>query len=51
MKSIAGLILILAASPVAAQQGERLFYYSDNERSYASLVANIDHIDVLAPSA
>lgn len=45
------LLLILAAAPAAAQQGERLFYYSDNENSYRSLVANIDRIDVVAPSA
>jgi spore germination protein YaaH len=38
-------------APAAAQQGERLFYYVDNDAAFASLAANIDRIDVLAASA
>jgi spore germination protein YaaH len=41
----------LWAAPVAAQQGERLFYYVDNEDAWESLVTNIDRIDVVAASA
>ena len=35
----------------AAQDAERLFYYVDNDDAYASLVANIDRIDIVAPAA
>lgn len=41
----------LCAVPAAARQGERLFYYVDNENAYESLVTNIGRIDVVAPSA
>lgn len=34
---------------VAAQDMERLFYYTDNEGAWASLVANVDRISVIAP--
>jgi len=44
-------VLLLSSAPLAAQGGERLFYYTDNENSYNSLVAHIASIDVLAPSA
>ena len=40
-----------SAAPADARQGERLFYYVDNENAYESLVTNIDRIDVVAPSA
>lgn len=43
--------LALSASVTAAQDAERLFYYVDNEDAYASLVANIDRIDIVAPAA
>jgi spore germination protein YaaH len=43
--------LALSAASALAQGGERLFYYVDNESAYASLVANIDRIDIIAPSA
>jgi spore germination protein YaaH len=43
--------LILAAAPAAGQDGERLFYYVDNEAAWGSLVANIERIDIVAPSA
>ena len=43
--------LLLCTAPLAAQRGERLFYYVDREDSYNSLVANITRIDVIAPSA
>lgn len=33
----------------AAQEIERLFYYTDNENSYASLSANIDRVSIIAP--
>jgi spore germination protein YaaH len=40
------------AGPLGAQRPpERLFYYTDNEAAYTSLVAHVDRIDVLAPSA
>lgn len=51
------LILLLGfglpgfVSPAAAQPAERLFYYVDTEESFRSLRANIERIDVLAPSA
>jgi len=41
--------LMLLAAPARAQEMERLFYYTDNEDAYASLVANIDRISVIAP--
>ncbi|MBR9989255.1 MAG: hypothetical protein KFH98_05825 [Gemmatimonadetes bacterium] len=41
----------LYAHPAAGQQGERLFYYVDNEAAFESLVTNIDRIDVLGASA
>ncbi|MGD2069551.1 MAG: glycosyl hydrolase family 18 protein [Gemmatimonadota bacterium] len=34
-----------------AQDVERLFYYVDRESSYESFVANVDRIDILAPSS
>lgn len=39
------------ASAFAQQPLERLFYYVDREDSWESLVAHIDRIDVVAPSA
>ncbi len=48
----AALAAVLCAAPAAGQeQGERLFYYVDNEDAWESLVANIARIDVVAPSA
>ncbi len=47
----AALALLLAASPAAAQDIERLFYYVDNEASFNSLKANIDKISIVAPGA
>jgi spore germination protein YaaH len=44
-------VLLLGTAPLAAQGGERLFYYTDNENAYHSLVAHIASIDLLAPSA
>lgn len=41
----------LCAVPADARQGERLFYYVDNEGAYESLVTNIERIDVVAASA
>jgi spore germination protein YaaH len=41
--------LMLLAVPAHAQEMERLFYYTDNEDSYASLVANVGRISVIAP--
>jgi len=43
--------LLLCTGPLAAQGGERLFYYTDTESSYHSLVAHVASIDILAPSA
>jgi spore germination protein YaaH len=43
------LALTLLAAPAYAQELELLFYYTDNEDSYASLVANIERISVIAP--
>ena len=40
-----------SAADTAAQEAERLFYYVDNDDAYASLVANIDRIDIVAPAA
>jgi len=48
--SIAGLAVLALAAPLAAQRGERLFYYVDREDSYNSLIAHIGSVDVLAPS-
>lgn len=44
-------LFLLCTGPLAAQGGERLFYYTDSESSYNSLVAHIASIDVLAPGA
>lgn len=49
--SAACAAVIILAAPAAAQDGERLFYYTDSEAAYESLVAHIDRIDVVAPSA
>ena len=43
--------LLLCTTSLAAQGGERLFYYTDREDSYRSLVAHISRIDIVAPSA
>ena len=43
--------LLLSSAPLAAQGGERLFYYTDTEASYNSFVAHVASIDILAPSA
>lgn len=43
--------LALSAAPAAAQRMERLFYYTDNEDSWASLQQHIDQISVVAPVA
>jgi spore germination protein YaaH len=48
---LAALLLVTVTGSAAAQAPERLFYYVDQEGSYASLVANIRRIDVIAPSA
>lgn len=51
---MSGCAVIAAAAsvaPAAGQDGERLFYYVDNQDAYESLVANIDRIDVVAVSA
>ncbi|HEX6135238.1 MAG TPA: glycosyl hydrolase family 18 protein [Longimicrobiales bacterium] len=48
---LASLTILLLASPLSAQQRERLFYYVDQEPSWNSLVRNIERIDVIAPSA
>jgi spore germination protein YaaH len=45
------IAVLLSAAPLAAQRGERLFYYVDREDSYNSLVQHIRSIDVLGPSA
>jgi spore germination protein YaaH len=45
----AGLALLPATA--SAQEVERLFYYVDRESSWDRFVANVDRIDVLAPSA
>jgi spore germination protein YaaH len=45
------LLLIATTLPLAAQGGERLFYYVDNQDAWESLQANIERIDVIAPSA
>lgn len=42
---------LFAATVHAQQSPERLFYYTDNEAAYESLVTHVDRIDVLAPSA
>jgi spore germination protein YaaH len=47
----ASVAVLLCITPLAAQRGERLFYYVDREDSYNSLVEHISRIDVLAPSA
>ena len=44
-------IAILASATALQAQTERLWYYTDREDSYESLVRNIKKIDVLAPSA
>lgn len=42
---------LLQADPAAAQSGERLFYYVDQEAAWNSLVRNVSRIDIIAPSA
>ena len=49
--SLACIAVLAFAAPLAAQRGERLFYYVDREDSYNSLVQHIRSIDVLGPSA
>jgi spore germination protein YaaH len=55
LPSLATLRLLLTiaalapAATVGAQAPERLFYYMDNEDSYASFVKHVDRIDVLGP--
>jgi spore germination protein YaaH len=49
--SLALSAVLAFAAPLAAQRGERLFYYVDREDAYESLVQHIRSIDVLAPSA
>lgn len=47
---LAWLVIALTGREAAAQQPlERLFYYTDTENSYSSLVRNIDQITVLGP--
>lgn len=41
--------MLVLAGPAAAQDIERLFYYTDNENAWASLRANIDRISIIAP--
>ena len=43
-------LLLLCSAPLAAQRGERLFYYVDREDAYNSLLEHISRIDVIAPS-
>jgi spore germination protein YaaH len=46
------VVLGAVAPPLAAQDRiERLFYYVDRETSYQSLLAHIDEITILSPSA
>ncbi len=45
------IFLLGSVSPGAAQQPERLFYYVDTEESFRSFRANLERIDVVAPSA
>lgn len=44
------LTLAATTAPLKAQDIERLFYYTDNEDAYESLVANIDRVSVIAPA-
>lgn len=50
---VLGLFILLLGSvvPGVAQQPERLFYYVDAEESFRSFRANVERIDVVAPSA
>lgn len=43
------LLSLVAARPAAAQDFERLFYYTDSETAWESLRANIARISVIAP--
>lgn len=45
------LAVLLVPAAAGAQAMERLFYYVDNERAFASFRDNIDRIDVVAPHA
>jgi len=47
----ATVALSLSSFIVLRAQPERLFYYTDDERSYESLVENIGSVDILAPGA
>jgi len=49
--SIAASAILVLAAPLAAQRGERLFYYVDREDSYESLLEHVASIDILGPSA
>ena len=47
---VVGIALATGVDRVAAQNAERLFYYTDNESAWASLQANIDAITIVAPT-
>jgi len=47
--ALVGLLLALP-SPATAQEVERLFYYVDRESSWERFAANVERIDLLAPS-
>jgi spore germination protein YaaH len=40
---------LLVSANVQAQDIERIFYYTDNEDAWESLVANVDRISIVAP--
>jgi len=46
---IATLMLVVPLAHLHAQAEERLFYYTDNEAAYNSLVKHIDQITILGP--
>ena len=47
---LVAIMLLLSAARLHAQ-GERLFYYTDREDAYRSLIAHVDQINVLAPQS
>lgn len=45
------LLSFMAPARVGAQDGERLFYYTDSEQAFASFRDHVERIDIVAPHA
>ncbi|HEX2190101.1 MAG TPA: glycosyl hydrolase family 18 protein [Longimicrobiaceae bacterium] len=49
VRALVALVLILPAPAAAQRAPERLFYYTDNEDGWQSLLRNVDQVSVVAP--